>query len=49
MADFAKFYPNVVNPLKKEPFIAECLTNLRNHNKNNEMTPTIKYAEGLLK
>lgn len=44
MADFAKFYPSVVKPLKQEAFINDCLNTLKSFSKGNEHSQVISYV-----
>lgn len=34
LADFGKFYPSIVKPLKSQQFIIECINTLKTYNKN---------------
>lgn len=49
MADFGKFYPLIVKPLKSQPFIIDCINTLKTFIKNKENESTIRYVEQQLK
>lgn len=45
ISDLTKSYPSVIRPLKIEPFMVDSIKTLKQYNKRDAYTKSIKYAE----